>query len=244
MSQKVTKMRGTILLLALAMLLTSFNILPVRVQAASKSYINDEETLTAGINQSIDVSSYLVKRSKASYTFTSTKPSVAKVNSKGKITALKVGTAQIKVTEKYKGKKTTLGTVKVAVKKAVMDDMVYSIYVDDEDYTDTLNYENYILYENPKATYKIYSDDTGKVKISTKGDITYANGEEGDTTTFTVKETYKGKTRVVGKVSVEFVSQDDEDDEDYGDEDYDDYDDDDEDDYDSDYEYYDDDDDE
>jgi hypothetical protein len=230
MNRKITKMRGTILLLALAMFLTSFSIIPARVQAASKSYINDEETLTVGINQTIDVSSYLIKRSKATYTFTSTKPSVAKVNSKGRITALKVGTAQIKVTEKYKGKKTTLGSVKVAVKKAVMDELTYSIYAGIEDYDDTFNFINYMSYENPKAVYKIYSDDTSKVKISTKGVITYANGAEGDTTTFTVKETYKGKTRVVGKVPVEFISQDN-DDEDY-DEDYDD---------DDDYEYYDDD---
>jgi hypothetical protein len=222
MNLKVTKMRGTVLLLALAMFLTSLTIMPVRVRAASKSYINDEEILTAGINQTIDVSMYLIKRSKATYTFTSSNKSVAKVSSKGKITAVKVGTAKIKVVEKYKGKKTTLGNVKVAVKKAVLDDLTYPIYVDEEDYTDTINFENYILYENPKATYKIFSNDTSKVKISAKGVITYANGEEGDTVKLTVKETYKGKTRTIGTASIEFTRQDNYDDDyDYDDEDYD-----------------------
>lgn len=52
----------------------------------------------------------------AKYTFKSSKPSIAKVNKKGGVTAKKAGKAVITITEKKKAKKKTIGKVNVIVK--------------------------------------------------------------------------------------------------------------------------------
>jgi hypothetical protein len=237
MTRKVYGIKGISLLLALAVILTGFTIVPVSTEAASKAYINDE-TVKIGINQTITYSYYLIKRSKASYSFSSSKPSVAKVDAKGKVTGLKVGTTKIKITEKYNGKSKSIGTATIAVKKACLyEDSYYELETESGYYSknkEKFAFKNWIMYQNPKATYTISSSNTKKVKISSKGVITYAKGVNGDKLYFIVKETYKGKTRTVGKIeatfyeppSDDYLDEDDdeeyEDDEDDEDEEYDD----------------------
>jgi hypothetical protein len=209
--------------------------MPVRVQAASGVAVYGG-TISIAINESVGTADYLIKKSGAKYTYSSAKSSIAKVDKKGKVTGVKAGTTKIKVTEKYKGK-TRTDSVKFTIKKASLSNSEIC-YIELGDYGD-YNFKNSISYMNSKASYKIYSNDTSKIKISTKGKITYVNAVNGDKTTFTVKETYKGKTRTLGKIQVIFEDydddDDDDDDEDY-DEDYDEDDDDDDDDYDDDYE--------
>jgi hypothetical protein len=64
---------------------------------------------------------------------------------------------------------------------------------------DKLIIKDYVNYRNPKATYKIYSSDSSKLKISEKGVVSAVNGPDGDYVWLTIKETYKKTTRTVGK---------------------------------------------
>lgn len=146
------------------------------------------------------------KNSKASYSFSSNKKSVATVSSKGVVTGKAAGTAKITVKQKLKGKTTTVGTFKVTVKKAQMAS--WAKYRDFEQYVSaqpgfiTENHPDklgsasqYIEYRNPKAKYFWYTDGKDLV-VQKDGTITEVKGI-GWTKVY-VKETYQGKTRIVG----------------------------------------------
>lgn len=70
-------------------------------------------TLQAGKKKTIKIKG---KVKKAKYMFKSSKPSIAKVNKKGTVTAKKAGKAVITITEKKKAKKKIIGKVNVIVK--------------------------------------------------------------------------------------------------------------------------------
>lgn len=70
-------------------------------------------TLQVGKKKTIKIKG---KVKKAKYMFKSSKPSIAKVNKKGTVTAKKVGKAVITITEKKKAKKIVIGKVNVIVK--------------------------------------------------------------------------------------------------------------------------------
>lgn len=200
--------------LALSLVLTAPVVLPqtaVVAEAATKTTI-DFYRDTIGINGTTEIYLYN-KQAKATYTYSSSKKSVATVSSKGVITGKAVGKAKITVKQKYKGKTTTVGSVTVTVKKS-------TLY---EEYTDTdypwwfsaqpgfisksnpavINAGDVVCFMNPKAKYTFYSS-TKDLVISKTGKVTEVkNTGKGYVT---VKETYKGKTRTVGKIPIEMVS--------------------------------------
>lgn len=57
---------------------------------------------------------------------------------------------------------------------------------------------------NKKAVYKVYSSNSSKLPITTKGAVKDVKGTGKVKLTF--KETYKGKTRTVGSIQVELLS--------------------------------------
>ena len=73
-------------------------------------------TLQAGEKKTIKIKG---KVKKAKYMFKSSKPSIAKVNKKGTVTAKKAGKAVITITEKKKAKKKIIGKVNVIVKNKI-----------------------------------------------------------------------------------------------------------------------------
>lgn len=90
---------------------------PTDSQAAKKPKLKTKSvSLYVGKKKTIQITG---KRKKAKYTFKASNKKI-KVSKKGVITAVKKGTAKVKVSETYKKKKKTIGTVKVTVKaKAV-----------------------------------------------------------------------------------------------------------------------------
>ena len=203
----------TTIALALALVLTVPVAIPQTVvvaEAATKTaaYVDCNEI---GVNATTQI--YLDnKKSKASYTFSSSKKSVATVSKKGVITGKKTGTVKITVTQKYKGKTTKVGTVKITVKKAEIPE-----YLADEDnevwvsaQPGWISEENpmevyvsqYVYCMNPKAKYTFYSDSTDLV-ISKDGMVTEV--KKSGKAHYIIKETYKGKTRTVGKVPVQMM---------------------------------------
>lgn len=92
---------------------------PTDSQAAKKPKLKTKSvSLYEGKKKTIQITG---KRKKAKYTFKASNKKI-KVSKKGVITAVKKGTAKVKVSETYKKKKKTIGTVKVTVKR-----MVYKI---------------------------------------------------------------------------------------------------------------------
>ncbi len=149
------------------------------------------------------------KVKKASYQFASKNKKVATVSKKGVIKGVAAGKTKITVTQKLKKKKTKVGTFTITVKKAVINsDFSNGIDVSTQpgvysEYSYILYEDTYIDYANLKAKYKFYSSDKTKLTISTNGKIKDTNGS--GKVKVIVKETYKGKTRTVGSISVNLV---------------------------------------
>ena len=102
------------LLLVGALLLQPY-LIGIQAKKAKKATLGTKK-MTLKVKQTKKI---VIKKKKkgAKYTFKSSKKSVAKVSSKGKVTAKKVGTAKITVNEKYKKKRRKVGTVVVKVQK-------------------------------------------------------------------------------------------------------------------------------
>lgn len=148
------------------------------------------------------------KKSKASYTFSSSKKSVATVSKKGVVTGQKAGTAKITVKQKYKGKTTKIATLTIKVKKAEIQDWIqyeglyYTAqpgYYKKNPVTLSVSESDLLFYENPKAKYT-FSSDSADLVISKGNKVTEV--KKSGKVNLIVKETYKGKTRTVGKIPV------------------------------------------
>lgn len=179
----------------------------VVAEAATKTeaYLDYSEI---GVNGTAKINLYN-KKSKASYTFSSSKKSVATVSKKGVVTGQKAGTAKITVKQKYKGKTTKIATLTIKVKKAEIQDWVQYEglwftaqpgYYKKNPRTLSVSEFDLLFYENPKAKYT-FSSDSADLVISKGNKLTEV--KKSGKVNLIVKETYKGKTRTVGKVPVE-----------------------------------------
>ena len=178
----------------------------VEVEAASKTELGYMPEAIA-VNETAKISLYN-KKSKAKYTYTSNKKSVATVSSKGVVTGKAAGTAKITVNQKLNGKTTKVGVYTIKVKKAKISE-----YISEEglwwfsaqpgyckDDPVKITPDVCLEYINSKAKYSFYSNNSDLV-ISKTGKVT--DVKKSGKAKLTVKETYKGKTRTVGSFSVE-----------------------------------------
>lgn len=136
------------------------------------------------------------KKKKATYFFTSNKTKVAKVNSKGKITARGKGSAKIKVRYKYKKKTYSAGTFKVTVQKATLRSNIRTIVTT---VGSQIPVTSYLNDQNPSATYEITGTNPAVATGSSNGTITI---NKAGTTTLTITEVFNGKKRTLGKFSI------------------------------------------
>ena len=167
----------------------------------------------------------------ATYSFTSKDKKIVTVTTKGTkgyLTGVSAGTTKIVVKQDLNGKKTTVGTCEVTVKKSSLGDKVngneaYLMLWNQDVYYEEFNFgkysQCYIKYYNPAAKYTYETNSKNlkikHVKVTSKHELfgydmeggyvsytqAYKAKKEG-TYTVTVKETYNGKTRVVGKYKV------------------------------------------
>lgn len=183
------------------------------IAKAEKTYADCDNKIIA-VNQTTNI--FIISDKKnVKYTYSSSNKKVATVSKKGKVTGRKPGKAKITVKQTYKKKTKKIGTIPITVKAA-------SIFKLDEEESQVVNQTGYweskagkeeakwhfsvsslVDYENKKATYKVYSSNTKRLKIKTDGTIQAASGT-GEVT-LTVKETYQKKTKTVGKVKVKVV---------------------------------------
>lgn len=157
---------------------------------------------TIGINGTTKV--YIEnKNSKATYSFSSSKSSVASVSNKGVVTGKKAGTAKITVQQKYKGKTSKVGTLKVVVKNSKINKYVKVERTAQPGYFQRNPFkeriDELVEYRNPKAKYS-FSSDSDDLVISKDGKVTEVKNP--GKANYIIKETYKGKTRTVGKMPV------------------------------------------
>lgn len=108
-------MKKVMKMLAFALTFSVFlNGIVITAKPAKKTTIKAKKlTLSVGGKKSITLKN---KKKKAKYTYKSSKPRIAKVSKKGKVTAIKVGKAKITVREKQQKKTRKVGTVTVVVK--------------------------------------------------------------------------------------------------------------------------------
>ena len=169
----------------------------VSIKAAKKTSVSTTKVVIPIGKQQKSSFTILNKKSGAKYTFKTSNKKIVKVNSKGILTGVKNGTANIVVRQKLKKKLTKIGTVKVTVRKAcALKKNTQSFTYKREKVNVKL--EDYIKYINPDATYKLVSSDTNIAKcISLKKSDNYTgiiDLKKGGIVTFTVEETYQKKT--------------------------------------------------
>lgn len=176
--------------------------------AASKAKLESKKESIA-VNGSFTIR-LTGKVKKASYQFTSKNKKIATVSNKGVVKGVAAGKAKIIVVQKLNKKKTNVGTFTIIVKKAgIFSPFKTGTWVANQpgiqkDNPYTLEIYEYISYMNEKATYKVYSANSKKLSITEKGVVKDVNGE--GTVNVIFKETYKGKTRTVGNITVELKS--------------------------------------
>lgn len=181
------------------------SIIPVTVaNAASKpSLIWKEVTISIGKQDYSNIEMQNTN-SKAKYTYASSDKKIVTVDKNGILTGVKAGTAKITVKQTLNKKTTTVGTLKVIVTKSKTSSDVKTIALGKDIYKNG-EYGRYSLgyieYEIPNATYTYYSNDNSRLVI--KKDGTIVEAKKAGKVTVTVKETYKKKTRTVGKLTVD-----------------------------------------
>lgn len=181
----------------LGMLLFCLSILSCNTKhslAAKKTTLKvSKQTLYVNGTYSIPLRNRI---SSATYTYISSKASVAKVTSSGKITAKNKGTAKIKVRYRYKRHMYTAGNFTVTVKKPVFRNGASTVTTI---VGKTIVADNYIDNRNPYATYKI---------SSTNSEVAYGNSSgkiyaiKAGTATLTIVECYKGLQRTLGRIEI------------------------------------------
>ncbi len=109
-------MKKTMKMFALALIFSVLlNGTTIAAKQAKKTTIRTKKlTLNIGKKKSITLKN---KKKKAKYTYKSSRPKIAKVSKKGKITARKAGKAKITVREKLQKKTRKVGVVSVTVRK-------------------------------------------------------------------------------------------------------------------------------
>lgn len=201
---KVMGKRLLTLGLALAVLLSAIVVFPQEAEAATVK----KKSFDMAIAETLKLDSKISGKSKsAAYTYKSSKTSVASVSKKGVVTAKKAGKTQITITEVKGGKKKTVGTVKVTVHKAERNQYEWYFSAAEglyEKYPRQLKVNEFLNYENPKATYTWSCKNPGVITITKKGKITHVDAStlstEGKSFKWgwidlVIKETYKGKSR-------------------------------------------------
>ena len=174
---------------AFGMLCTEAN-----VSAASKTTLKTEsKSLYINGTYTIPLNN---KKKKATYFYTSNKTKIAKVNSKGKITARGKGSAKIKVRYKYKKKTYSAGTFKVTVQKATLRSNIRTMVTT---VGSQIPVSSYINDQNPSATYEIIGTNPAVASGSPDGTITI---NRAGTTTLTIIEVFNGNKRTLGKFSI------------------------------------------
>jgi uncharacterized protein YjdB len=164
--------------------------------AKTKTLKLDFNKGNVGISSSpeyIWISSY---NENAKYTYSSNNKKVAKVDKNGKITGVSKGTAKITVKEVVKGKTTKTGIYTVSVVDAALESETVDIPMFSAYYPP-------IAYRNFKASYSGVSDDTSIVTLDKDANLIRLKAGK---TTVTFKETYKSKTKELGKVTVNVIA--------------------------------------
>jgi uncharacterized protein YjdB len=145
--------------------------------------------------------------SKATYKFKSSDNKIATVDESGFVMGLKTGSADISISETYKGKTAKLGTVKVTVAGASIseDSKDVNLGVNSETaLTGLISIEN----QNYEAEYTAESADTSIVTCESVTDPDTSEksfvlkGAAVGTTTLTVYENYQGDKKALGTVNV------------------------------------------
>lgn len=146
--------------------------------------VNDQETLQIEY-----------ENIKASYKMTSSNPSIVYLDSNKNITAKKAGTAYITLTETYQNKSRVVDKLKVTVLNPIFRKSKKTIAVNEQ----LKPIEQELLYENKKASYKMYTSNKTIVSLASNK---VAIGKKAGTATITLKETYQNKTRTVASFKV------------------------------------------
>lgn len=172
----------------------------VKVTVAGAS-LNKECKVGVSGNMAADIRVPInYENAEAVYSYKSSDPKTVDVNQSGNLYSKKYGYAYISVTEKYKGKTTNLGKIKVNVVKPepTYDHLTVPIRQNGH----LINYM--VSYKDTKKTYKFTSTNKNILDLDLYNSYMLF-GKDYGTVKVNITETYQNKTRKIGSTTVEVV---------------------------------------
>lgn len=179
---------------------TTVGTITVNIKPASLT----GKQMTLGVNSTQNIVQISNYNSTARYKYTSSNTAVVKINKDGVMKGLKKGSATIRVQETYLNKTRKLGTVKVKVVGASVNESTKAIPIGINSAYSMLTYIA-IKHPNYDATYTCLSADNNIVAVEDSTD-SYGSrdyllrGVTCGATTLTVYEEYKGTVTEIGTV--------------------------------------------
>lgn len=137
---------------------------------------------------------------RAKYSYKSSDPATVGVNEYGNIYSKKFGSAYVSVTEKYKGKTTYLGKIKVKVVKAQPRYPSLQILLAENPEF----FDNLISYRDVRKSYEFISSDKN-IAIAEGNFGEYVYGLNHGTTKINIYEVYQGSKRKIGYTTIKVV---------------------------------------
>ena len=186
------------------LILSLFLVIASAFCFSQKSYAATKKTTLKTSSASIYVNgTYTIslknKLKNATYFYSSSKTSIAKVSANGVITGRGKGTAKINVRYKYNDSFKHVGTFKVTVNKSALKKDYRKVTAT---VGDVLKPSDYLNSVNASAEYEITSSSLQVASVATNGAITCL---KAGTTSLTLHEVYNKKSRKIGNIDLTVI---------------------------------------
>ena len=196
--QKEKQQTYRLLILSLFLVLATFFCFSNKSYAATKKTTLKTTSASIYVNGTYTIS-LKNKIKNATYFYTSSKTSIAKVSAKGVITGRGKGTAKINVRYKYKGSFKRVGSFKITVLKSLLKGDYKKVTAT---VGDILKPSDYLNSENQAAEYEITSSSLQVASVATNGAITCL---KAGTTSLAIHEIYNNKNRKIGNIELTVI---------------------------------------
>lgn len=198
LNKKIRNKTHRMFIVSLFLVITAFICFSQKSHAATKKTTLKSTSATIYVNGTYTIS-LKNKLKNATYFYTSSKTSIAKVSAKGVITGRGKGSAKINVRYKYKDNFKRVGSFKITVNKSALKKDYRKITAT---VGDVLKPSDYLSSENKSAEYSITSSSLQVASVATSGAITCL---KAGTTSLTLHEIYNKKERKIGNIDLTVI---------------------------------------
>ena len=198
MNKGLKNQRKRLIIVSLFLIMATAFCFSQKSYAATKKTTLKKSSASIYINGTYTIS-LKNKLKNATYFYSSSKTSIAKVSAKGVITGRGKGTTKINVRYKYKGDFKFVGRFKVTVNKPTLKNDYKKVTAT---VGDVLTPSDYLNPVNKSAEYQITSSSLQVASVATNGAITCL---KAGNTSLTLHEIYNKKSRKIGTIDLTVI---------------------------------------